>query len=282
MKKNLFLVLGLISLTLLLSGCVSNDGGATTGEKTVLTVYSCGGPTEALTEVNKVFEQKYDCRIEFTGANAGKLEKALEAGAYADVFLPRTMTFSQQLVNLSLMNPDYKVYQFTDWVIITKKGNHKNITSLADLNRSDVIVYTDSKSSISSKKAMMSQSELMDSIYGKSAKDFDCYKKMLLEFENSDADATLVERRIITLPEVAGKYEVIELPRDYMTPQIGIFTVGVMNYTKYPELAYDYQNFVLSDEAEQILVKHGFVPVNFEEGQQIYKEYYSDYLKLNE
>ncbi|MBP2144090.1 molybdate transport system substrate-binding protein [Methanococcus voltae] len=281
MKKNLFLVLGLISLTLLFSGCVSSGDGTNTGEKTVLTVYSCGGPTEALTEVNKVFEQKYDCKVEFTGANAGKLEKALEGGAYADVFLPRTVIFSQQLVDLDLMNPDYKVYQFTDWVILTKKGNPKNIQSLDDLNRTDVKVYTDSKSSIPAKKAMLNQTEVITSIYEKSSKDFDCYKKMLLEFENSEADATLVERRVTTLPEVKGRYEIINLPREYMTPQIGIFTVGVMNYTKYPKLAYEYQNFVLGEEAEQILAANGFVPVNTEKGQEVYNNYYKDYLSLN-
>lgn len=136
MNKLTIILIGIIGISLMFSGCVSDaskTGTTTTTETPTLVVYSCGGPTEALQEVNKEFEKKYNCKVEFTGASAGTLRKAIENGAYTDVFLPRSISHSEILTNESLMEPDYKIYQFTEWVIITPKGNPKNITKLEDL-----------------------------------------------------------------------------------------------------------------------------------------------------
>jgi molybdate transport system substrate-binding protein len=270
-----------VALTVMFSGCTSSSSAAEPGDIEVLTVYSCGGPTEALAEVNAEFEKEYNCEIRFTGAAAGKLRKALEDGAYADVFLPRSVTHSEVLANEGLMNPDYKVYQFTDWVIITPSGNPKNVSTIEDLLNDDVNVYTNSKSSIPALKAMAPEAESINAIYDKSAKDYDCYRKMLSDVASGNADAALVERRCTTLPGIAGNIEVIDLPRETMTPQIGIFTVGVMNYTEHVDLAYKYQEFVLTEKAQAILADHGFIPVYSEQGQEIFTEYYPDYVSLN-
>jgi len=278
-------LIGLVALTVLFSGCTTTSAPVQAGEKEVLTVYSCGGPTEALTEVNEVFMEKYNCDIKFIGANAGMLEANLENGAYADVFLPRTVVLSEKLTGLGLMNPDYKVYQFSEWVIVTPVGNPKNVTTIEDLLRDDVKVYTNSKSSIPALKAMASDAETINAIYDKSAKDYDCYRKMLSDIVVGNADAALVERRCTTLEngklQMEGNIEVIDIPFEHMTPQIAIFSVGVMNYSTHQELAYKYQEFVLSEEASEILEANGFVPVNTEKGQEIYKTYYPQYLELN-
>ncbi|MBA2852855.1 molybdate transport system substrate-binding protein [Methanococcus maripaludis] len=280
-SKYAILLVGLVALTVMFSGCTSSSSAAEPAEKEILTVYSCGGPTEALADVNAEFEKEYNCEIRFTGAAAGKLRKALEDGAYADVFLPRSVTHSEVLANAGLMNPDYKVYQFTDWVIITPTGNPKNISTIEDLLNEDVNVYTNSKSSIPALKAMAPEAESINAIYEKSAKDYDCYRKMLSDVASGNADAALVERRCTTLTGIAGNIEVIDLPRETMTPQIGIFTVGVMNYAEHAELAYKYQEFVLTDKAQAILADHGFIPVNSEQGQELYNNYYPEYLSLN-
>ena len=265
------------------NGCVSDASKTettTTIETPTLVVYSCGGPTEALQEVNKEFEKKYNCKVDFTGASAGTLRKALQNGAYADVFLPRSIAHSEILTKDSLMEPDYKIYQFTEWVIITPKGNPKNITKLEDLLEDNVIVYTNSKSTIPAKKALSPKKELIEKIYEKSAKDFDCYRKMLKEVVDGKCDAAIVERRCTTLEGVKGNVEIVEIPREYLDKQTGIFTIGVMKNSKEKDLAYKYKEFVLSDEGQAILAKHGFYPVKSEKGNELLNNYYSDYKEL--
>ncbi|MDK2790570.1 MAG: molybdate transport system substrate-binding protein [Methanothermococcus sp.] len=288
MRKHALFMVGLIAITLMFSGCVSDTQATSPAEATAtaaksagalktLVVYSCGGPTEALQEVNSVFEKRYNCKVEFTGASAGTLRKALEKGAYADVFLPRSIKHSKILTNESLMEPDYKIYQFTEWVIITPKGNPKNITKLEDLLRDDVIVYTNSKAKIPEIKALKPKKELIEKIYEKSSKDYDCYRKMLKEVANGNADAAIVERRCTTLEGIKGNVEVIDIPREYLDMQKGVFTIGVMKNSKNKDLAYKYMEFVLSDEGQSILAKHGFYPVKSEKGQEILNNYYSEY-----
>ncbi|ABR54210.1 putative molybdenum ABC transporter, solute-binding protein [Methanococcus vannielii SB] len=272
------LVIGLVAVTVLFSGCTTNNPS---NNKDILVVYSCGGPTEAVSEVNSEFEKEYGVEIRFTGAAAGTLRKSLEAGAYADVFLPRSVMHSEVLEKAGLMNPDYKVYMFTDWVIVTPKGNPKEISTMEDLLRNDVKVYTNTKSTIPAKNAMAPKAELIDKIYEKTSKDHDCYRKMMMDVVNSNTDAALVERRLTTLNGVAGNVEVIDLPRETMAPQIGIFSVGVMSYSKQKELAYKYQEFLLSEKAQNILQKHGFITLNSKEGQYIFENYYPQYLSLN-
>ncbi len=283
MKKLIYLLIGIVGLSIIFSGCISSNNSTsseTDNNVKTLVVYSCGGPTEALQELNKVFESKYNCKIEFTGASAGSLRKAIQGGAYCDVFLPRSITHSEILVNDSLMEPDYEIYQFTDWVIITPKGNPKNITKLEDLLRDDVKVYTNSKSTIPEIKALDPKKELIEKIYSKSAKDFDCYRKMLNDVVLGNCDAAIVERRCTTLDGVKGEVEVIDIPREYLAPQKGIFTVGVMKNSKNKDLAYEYKKFVLSDEGQAILAKHGFCPIKSEKGKEILNKYYSEYKDL--
>ena len=280
MKKLLTLILGVVVSTLLLCGCTSNQATEAQKEVPTLVVYSCGGPTEALQELNSVFEKKYNCKIDFTGASAGTLRKALEHGAYADVFLPRSITHSEILVKEGLMEPDYKIYQFTEWVIITPKGNPKNITKLEDLLRDDVVVYTNSKASIPESRALKPKKDIIEKIYEKSAKDFDCYRKMLKAVVDGECDAALVERRCAYLDGVKGNVEIIEIPREYLNKADGLFTIGVLKNSKNKDLAYKYMEFVLSDEGQSILAKHGFIPVKSEEGQEILNKYYPEYKDL--
>ena len=280
MKRFFGLILGVVISTLLLCGCTSDQSTEAQKEIPTLVVYSCGGPTEALQELNAVFEKKYNCKVDFTGASAGTLRKALEHGAYADVFLPRSITHSEILTKEGLMEPDYKIYQFTEWVIITPKGNPKNITKLEDLLRDDVIVYTNSKSTIPEIKALSPKKDLIEKIYKKSRKDFDCYRKMLGAVVNGECDAAIVERRCTTLEGVKGKVEIIEIPREYLDKQVGVFTVGVMKNSKNKDLAYKYMEFVLSDEGQSILAKHGFYPIKSEKGQEILNKYYAEYKDL--
>ncbi|WP_421078115.1 substrate-binding domain-containing protein [Methanothermococcus sp. Ax23] len=287
MKKLTLILIGIIGLSVMLCGCTSTNSSAsadvstaTAGAQKTLVVYSCGGPTEALQEVNKEFEKKYNCKVDFTGASAGTLRKAIENGAYCDVFLPRSTKHSEILTNKSLMEPDYNIYQFTGWVIVTPKGNPKNITKLEDLLRDDVKVYTNSKAAIPEIRVLNSEKELINKIYEKSAKDFDCYRKMLKDVADGNCDAAIVERRCTTLDGIKGNVEIVEIPREYLKKQDCVFTIGVMKNSKEKDLAYKYKEFVLSDEGQAILAKHGFYPVKSEKGQEILNNYYPEYKDL--
>ena len=281
MKRFSILIVVVIVASLLFCGCTSNQATETQQKEVpTLVVYSCGGPTEAIQELNSVFEKKYNCKVEFTGARSGTLRKAIENGAYADVYMPRGVKHAEILLNKSLIEPDYKIYQFTEWAIITPKGNPKNITKLEDLLRDDVIVYTNSKSSIPESRALKPKKDIIEKIYEKSAKDFDCYRKMLEAVVDGECDAALVERRCAYLEGVKGNVEIIEIPREYLNKADGLFLIGVLKNSKNKDLAYKYMKFVLSDEGQSILAKHGFYPVKSEKGQEILNKYYPEYRDL--
>jgi molybdate transport system substrate-binding protein len=277
-------MIGIIGLSLMLCGCTSDNSASTdtstAGAQKTLVVYSCGGPTEAIQELNSVFEKRYNCKVEFTGARSGTLRKAIENGAYCDVYMPRGVSHANKLLNESLIEPDFKIYQFTEWVIVTPKGNPKNIAKLEDLLKDDVVVYTNSKSSIPESRSLAPKKDIIEKIYEKSAKDFDCYRKMLIDVANGKCDAALVERRCATLEGIKGNVEVIDIPREYLNREDGLFLIGVIKNSKEKDLAYKYKEFVLSDEGQAILAKHGFYPVKSEKGQEILNSYYSDYKDL--
>jgi molybdate transport system substrate-binding protein len=188
--------------------------------------------------------------------------------------------YSKLLSKSGLIEDGYNVYQFTQWVIATQLGNPKNINGLEDLLRDYVIVYTSSKATISEIIALPYIEDLIKRIYDRSAKDFDCYRKMLKSVVNEDCDAAIVEKRCTTLKGIDGNIDIIEIPAKYVERETGFFTIGVIENSENKDLAYKYKEFVLSYTGQKILEKNGFIPINSKKGREILYECYPEHASI--
>ncbi|MBN2706313.1 MAG: substrate-binding domain-containing protein, partial [Deltaproteobacteria bacterium] len=102
-----------------------------------LQVWSCGGLAEALIPATQAYEKISGAQIAYTGAFAAALGKSLLASATTDVFAGRVLKLAQKLRQVDKMLY-FKPLCFTEYVLMTPKGNPAGIRSIHDLGRPGV------------------------------------------------------------------------------------------------------------------------------------------------
>ena len=237
--------------------------------KRSLQVWSCGGLSEAFGTANAAYEKKSGVSIYYTGAFAAALGKSLMGGAVTEVFAGRVLKLAAQLKGSGKMLY-FKPLCFTEYVIITPKGNPAGIKSVEDLARPGMKVILPLGASPPGGDAVMGilkKAGLEKAVLKNMVEKETCVIKMMPEIIEGKGQASIVERRLTRLSEFEGKVEAIPIPENLFPPGPLTFTVGVMKYAKDRALADDYVNFMCSDEAQAIFERKGFIPAASPKGQ---------------
>ncbi|MDD4357382.1 MAG: substrate-binding domain-containing protein [Victivallales bacterium] len=240
-------------------------------QTTSLRVWSCGGLAESFCRANALYEQKKGIKIYYTGASAGALGKSLIAGRPTDVFGARTMGLTKKLQSENLVRY-FKPLCFSEYVLITPKGNPANIQSVADLAKPGVrLILPQSASGPGQKGAQVAleKAGIKDAAMKNLVKEESCVIRMIPAVVNADADATIVERRLTRMPEFAGKVEIIAFPEELFATVMLPFTINSIKYAEDTELADDYINFMCSVEGQTYFKQGGFIPAISEKGQEL-------------
>ena len=104
-----------------------------------LQVWSCGGLSEAFKAANGIYEKRAGIKIAYTGAFAAALGKSLLGGAVTEIFAGRVLKLAKELRADNKMLY-FRPLCFTEYVMITHKGNPAGVKSVEDLTRPGVRV----------------------------------------------------------------------------------------------------------------------------------------------
>jgi molybdate transport system substrate-binding protein len=236
-----------------------------------LQVWSCGGLAEAMNPANRIYEQKTGIKIQYTGAFAAALGKSLQGSAVTDVFAGRVLKLAKSLKAAKKMLY-FRPFCFTEYVLITPRGNPAGISSVEDLARPGLPVILPLGASPPGgdavmgilKKAKIDQAVLKNAIRMET-----CVIKMMPAIIAGEGKASIVERRLTRMVRYEGKVDVIPIPETLFPPGPLTFTIGVMKYAKDRPLADDYVQFMCSDEAQAIFERQGFIPAASEKGRML-------------
>jgi molybdate transport system substrate-binding protein len=226
-----------------------------------LKVWSCGGLSEAFNSANSLYEKKTGARIAYTGAFAAALGKSLLGGAVTEVFAGRVLKLARQLRAADKMIY-FKPLCFTEYVLITPKGNPSGIKSVEDLTRPGVPVILPLGASPPGGDAVLAilkKAGITQAVFKNLVEKETCVIKMMPEIIGGKGHVSIVERRLTRLKEFEDRVEVIPIPETLFPPGPLTFTIGVMRHAKDRALADDYVGFMCSEEGQAILEKKGFV-----------------------
>lgn len=240
-----------------------------------LQVWSCGGLAEAFNEANAAFTKKTGVSVSYTGAFAAALGKSLLGGAVTEVFAGRVLKLAQDLRAADKMIY-FKPFCFTEYVIVTPKGNPKNIKTLEDLTRPDMKVILPLGASPpggDAVKGLLKKSGMDKAIMKNMIRKETCVIKMMPQIIAGEGHASIVERRLTCQPKFAGKVDVISIPEDFFPPPPLTFTIGVMKHAKDRQLADAYVNYMCDDEAQATFGRHGFIPAASEKGKILIEKF---------
>jgi len=245
------------------------------GAGEVLQVWSCGGLAEAMLPANADFEAASGAKVVYTGAFAAALGKSLLGSATTDVFAGRVLDLAKKLRAEGKMTW-FKPLCFTQYVVVTPKGNPAGITNLGDLARPGVKVVLAPEASPPGGAAalkILEKAGILEAARKNAVVLGSCVQRTMDDIIAGRGDASLVELRLTRLPAFAGRMDVVAIDEGLFPPPPMTFTVGVMAAAKNRPLAEAYAAHLLSPAGQAQFERMGFVPALSDKGRQLVEKY---------
>lgn len=236
-----------------------------------LQVWSCGGLSEAFNLANSLYEKKTGIRIAYTGAFAAALGKSLQGGATTEVFAGRVLKLAKTLRQKNRMIY-FRPLCFTEYVMVTPKGNGAGIKTLEDMTRPGVRVILPLGASPPGGDAVMGilkKAGIEKAVLRNAIEKETCVVKMMPEIISGKGHVSIVEKRLTRMAGFEGNVEVIPIPETLFPPGPLTFTIGVMKDAKDRALADHYVDYICSREAQAFFDRQGFIPADSDKGRAL-------------
>ena len=260
--KKLTKILSLLfisSVTLLSVGCnssdksLSNDGQASTA----LTISAAASLKEVMTELEPIFSEKYpNISLTFNFGGSGSLQQQIEQGAPCDVFISAGKKQMDSLADKDLLVADTNKDLVKNSLVLISTNN-SNVTSLSDLTTDKVktIAVGEPNSVPAGKYA----DETLQNLGIKSqvesklvfAKDV---KEVLTWSTSGNADVGFVYQSDALNNDNA---KIIETISENLHSPI-TYPIAVIKDSKNIDAAKTFEDFLFTDEAQQIFEKYGY------------------------
>lgn len=234
-------------------------------------VWSCGGLSEAFEAANKRFHEKEGVRIDYTGAFAAALGKSLLGGAKTEIFAGRVLKLTQKLRETGNM-VYFKPLCFSEYVLVTPKGNPAGIQNIQDLSRPGVrliMPFDASPPGGDASKGVLKNAGVEKEAMANLKNTASCVVRMMPDIVDGKADVSVVEKRLTRMAQFSGRVDYVQIPEKFFPPGPLTFTVGVMKYAKDMDLAKAYVDFLCSEEGQAFFEKQGFIPAISEKGKTL-------------
>lgn len=243
----------------------------------ILKVWSCGGLAEAMTSANGLFDTTMGSNIIYTGAAAGPLAKALSEGSgEADVFGARTLGVAHAM-RKSCKMLYLKPLCFSNYGIITLKGNPKKIKDLEDLTRKDITVTMAPLASAPGGQTvttLLENAKLLDAIMPRVLDpQSTCVQRSVQDILEGKADVMVAEKRIVHIPRFAPYLEYVSITEEFTPAVPRVFTVGLMANTQNRELAEQYIEWITGPEGQKVFESYGFTHALSPRGQELIEKF---------
>jgi molybdate transport system substrate-binding protein len=280
----LFIVIGLISSV---AGCSGNTNTITTTTSTMMTsistqvntatsthvVTSIATPsavtlnisaaaslTDSLKAFNTLYSQiKNNVTIVPNFAASGTLQKQIEEGAPADIFISAAAAQMNNLANEGLIdNSTRKNLLNNKVVLVVPSDSTLSLSSFKDLTGEKVkkIAIGDPKSVPAGTYAQQAFDEMgiTSQVTGKYVMGADV-KAVLSYVESGNVDAGIVYS---TDALTSKKVKIVASAPDDINAKV-VYPVAVVKTSKYPNEALDYENFLFLAGTRETFEKYGFV-----------------------
>ncbi|MCL1977107.1 MAG: molybdate ABC transporter substrate-binding protein [Candidatus Bathyarchaeota archaeon] len=253
-----------------------------TTEPTELRVFIASSLIHVAEDMVTQFEKDCNAKVILNSDSSSALYTQITSGAPADVFMSADQKWTNHLLtnNPGLLNNRYENFTTNSLEIIIAPGNPTNITSLADLAKPGVKLVL-AAPSVPAGSYANSTIWKIDSTWGNpNSPQYDtsgAYKNFnssiyqnVVSYENSveqvvgkvslglgtaDAGIVFVSDGIYGT-NTGAQVTFIQIPAEVNTQ--GIYGIGVINSTQYPELAQKIMDYWLADTGKELLTKYGF------------------------
>ena len=224
-----------------------------------LTVSAAASLRNVLEEVKQEYASfQPDVKINYNFGASGALQQQIEQGANVDIFISAAAKQMDALESKKLLLSGTRKNVLGNQIVLIVPKNAKDISSFADLKRDRItkIALGEPKSVPAGKYAqeVLSYFQILETTKSKFvfAKDV---RQVLSYVETENVDAGIV---YITDARQSNSIKVIAIaPKNSHTPVV--YPVAVIQASKNIILARSFESFLLSEPANDIYQKYGFI-----------------------
>lgn len=269
--KKSYVLLYLVMIMVVVTACGSNQPSSTNqpestaistetpAENVDLTISAAASLTDALKEIETQFKVIHpNVKLNFNFGASGALQKQIENGAPADLFLSAASKNMKSLVDAKLIAEDSQTNLLSNGlVLVTSKTSKTQLATVNDLLNADVktiaIGIPESVPAGSYTKEALEQAKLWDSLQPKvvQAKDV---RQVLQYVETGNADAGFVYK---TDALTSDKVNIV-LTVDPATYTPITYPIGVVTATKHLPESKQFYDYLQTAEAMAVFEKFGF------------------------
>ncbi|APM40332.1 molybdate ABC transporter substrate-binding protein [Clostridium kluyveri] len=261
-KKILSLILFSL-IAFLAAGCGntaenSKDQKSGTSTKITLTVSAAASLKDSMNEIKELYvKENANAAITYNFGASGTLQKQIEQGAPADIFMSAATKQMDELKNKNLMvNDTIKNLLQNDVVLVVPKDSTK-VKSFEDLTSDTVqkIALGEPKSVPAGQYAeeVLTNLNILDKVKPKAVYGKDV-KEVLTWVETGNADAGIVYK---TDALVSDKVTIAATAPENSHKAV-VYPVGVVKDSKNAEAAKSFLKFLSGDKAKAVFEKYGF------------------------
>ena len=256
MRKNIIIVILLIGI-LLLSGCgqVRKDIEGVKGKE--IAVFAAASLREALDEIKPQFEQYNNIKLVYNFASSGTLEKQIEEGAPADLFISAGKKQMDVLEAKGQIDKDSKKDLLNNSLVLVVSAEYKDkVKTVSDLVNLDAQISIGEPNTVPAgqyARESLENAGLWDKLSSKMvlAKDV---KQVLAYVEKGEAAAGIV----YSSDAAVVKESIVAQSIDKSTHSPIIYPLAVVAASKDKNSAKAFADYLMSDEARQVFKKYGF------------------------
>ena len=249
-KKAVLLVLMVIGLT----------DAANAGPKEML-FHAGVGQRSSLNEIKQIWEKRYpDQQVNFSYKGSGYFIADITRSRQGDLFMPGEefyMLQAQERGFVDTYNPKTDIPAYFVTVIITPKGNPKNITKIEDFAKPGIRIGMGNPKSCAIgiwHKKTFEKAGIWEAVQKNIVLSAKCIPELGNAAQHKAIDATIVWSttavlylRDVEIVPIEHKYRgIIRLP------------VATLNFSRYKKEAENLKAFILTEEGRQIFHKHAY------------------------
>lgn len=213
-----------------------------------------------VTELARSFEKREKVRITIAQGGSEDLYQSARKSRVGDLYLPGEPSYRDRHLAEGLLG-DYKVVGYNQMGIFVQKGNPKKVRpDLRELLRKDLVLILGNAESGSvgqESKQMLDRLGMYPKVVSKAAFLMPDSRSLNLSLRRGEADVTLNWRATAFFSDNAPHMDVVDIDPKIAPPQA--LLLNLLGFSKEPELARRFLDYVASPEGQEVFRRHGFL-----------------------